>query len=181
MTGSRRNRLQEIDRARLSPLQEEVLTRLEQRRGRIVSPYKVWLHTPRIAEGMEVVGTGLNKESTLTLAELEIAVLSTAVFWNSPYVVNNHTRHALKSGLGQPVVDAILAGETVTINDPRLQLVADFVHDALVGKGSIEDAAFDTYERELGRTVIAELLVAIGYYTSVALAMRFHEATPNAD
>ena len=39
----------------------------------------------------------------------------------------------------------------------------------------LADAAFAEVEQALGRDGIAEVLVLLGYYTSVCLAMKVHE------
>jgi 4-carboxymuconolactone decarboxylase len=46
---------------------------------------------------------------------------------------------------------------------------------ALVSGAKLSDAQFAEIEAALGRSGIAEVLVLIGYYTSVALAMKVHE------
>ena len=176
---ARRNRLVEIDRAKTTPEQEAVIARLGEGRGRIPTPYKVWLHSPRLAEGMEVIGTYLNSGAHLSDAEFEIATLATAVFWRSPYVVTNHARHAVKAGVPEQAVEAILAGRRPVVDDKRLQTVSDFAADLLAG-ASIEDDRFDAYEAALGREVIAELIVLVGYYSTVSMGMRLHEIPARA-
>jgi len=44
-----------------------------------------------------------------------------------------------------------------------------------VGGAKLSDAEFGEIETALGREGIAEVLVLIGYYTSVALAMKVHD------
>ncbi|ABL71347.1 hypothetical protein Pden_3269 [Paracoccus denitrificans PD1222] len=170
--------------ARISPdqanaAQKRVIDRLGAGRGRIPTPFNIWLHSPRLAEGMEIIGTHIDADSTLTQAESEIAILSTAVHWNAPYVIANHQKHALKAGLGEEVVAAILDRRRPDGLSGRLGVVADAVWDILNG-GMVGDVAFVRYDTELGRELIAELLVTIGYFTSVSLAMSLHALAPKA-
>jgi 4-carboxymuconolactone decarboxylase len=44
-----------------------------------------------------------------------------------------------------------------------------------VSGAKLSDAEFAEIEQALGREGIAEVLVLLGYYTSVALAMKVHE------
>jgi 4-carboxymuconolactone decarboxylase len=44
-----------------------------------------------------------------------------------------------------------------------------------VSSTKLSDAEFAELEKVLGRNGIAEVLVLLGYYTSVALAMKVHE------
>ena len=172
-------RLEPIATERADDEQKKVIVRLGEGRGRIPTPFNIWLHNPRLAEGMEIIGTHVDHSPVLSEAETEAAILSTAVFWNAPYVIANHRRHALKSGVPQAVVDAILAKQRPGPVDGRLGVVCDAVGDLLAG-GVVDDARFARYASELGRAVIAELIVTIGYFTSVSLAMTFHALQPKS-
>jgi len=171
------NRLERIDAETASDEQKKVIARLGEGRGRIPTPFNIWLHNPHLAEGMEIIGTHIDHSPVLSEAESEVAILSTAVFWNAPYVIANHSRHALKAGVPEPVVAAILAKKRPETVEGRLGAVCDAVCDILAG-GMMEDARFARYEAELGRAVIAELLVTVGYFTSVSLAMSMHALEP---
>ena len=173
------DRLARINLETATPEQVAVAASLGEGRGRVPTTYQVWLHHPALAEGMERVGTPLKQSEALNEAEKEVAILATAVFWNAPYVTANHTRHAAKAGLSEEVIAAILAKRRVEGVPGRLGVVCDAVADIL-GGALIGDAAFERYAAELGRAAIAELLVTIGYYSSVALAMSFHGMEPKA-
>ncbi len=171
------NRLATIDPQAATAEQARVIARLGEGRGRIPTPFNIWLHNPRLAEGMEIIGTHVDRSPILNEAETEVAILSTAVFWNAPYVVANHRRHALKSGVPEAVVTAILERRRPAGVDGRLGAVCDAVCDLLAG-GAMDDARFARHDAELGRAVIAELLVTIGYFTSISLAMTMHALQP---
>jgi 4-carboxymuconolactone decarboxylase len=113
----------------------------------------------------------------LSEAESEVAILSTAVFWNAPYVIANHRRHALKAGVPEPVVAAILEKRRPEAGDDRFGLVCDAVCDILAG-GAIDATRFERYDAGLGRSVIAELLITVGYFTSISLGMTLHALEP---
>lgn len=170
-------RLEPVDPQKASEEQQKVMARLGEGRGRIPTPFNIWLHNPHLAEGMEIIGTHVDHSPVLSEAETEVAILSTAVFWNAPYVIANHCRHALKSGIPESVVTAILEKRRPESVDGRLGVVCDAVADILAG-GAIDDARFARYAAELGRPVIAELLITVGYFTSVSLAMTFHALEP---
>ena len=93
------------------------------------------------------------------------------------FVIQAHVRHGLRAGLGPEVVDALTERRRVDTDDPRLQLVADLVADALAG-GEVDDGAFFRYEQVLGRRGLAEIIALVGYYTAVSLGMRLHGVEP---
>ncbi|WP_025596488.1 hypothetical protein [Burkholderia sp. WSM2230] len=171
------NRLQRIDPDQATGEQKKVIARLGEGRGRIPTPFNIWLHNPNLADGMEIIGTHVDHSPVLSEAESEVAILSTAVFWNAPYVIANHRRHALKAGVPQAVVEAILEKRRPEAGDDRLGLVCEAVCDILAG-GVVDDARFARYDAELGRAVIAELLITVGYFTSISLGMTLHALQP---
>lgn len=171
------NRLAPIEAGTATPRQKEVMDMLGEGRGRIPTPFNIWLHNPALAEGMEIIGTHIDSSPILSEVETEVAILATAVFWNARYVIANHQRHALKAGVPQAVVTAILDRQRPALGHGRLGLICDAVGDILAG-GVVEDARFARYEEGLGRAVIAELLITVGYFTSVSLAMNLHALQP---
>ncbi|MGZ3291446.1 MAG: hypothetical protein ACXU87_25785, partial [Xanthobacteraceae bacterium] len=58
------NRILEIPPEKLSAEQSKVFDQLTAGRGRILGPYKIWIHSPTVASGMERIGTFLNKFSS---------------------------------------------------------------------------------------------------------------------
>jgi 4-carboxymuconolactone decarboxylase len=171
------NRLERIDPEHANDDQKKVIARLGEGRGRIPTPFNIWLHNPRLAEGMEIIGTHIDRSAVLSEAEGEVAILAAAVHWNSPYVIANHRRSALKAGLPEAAVNALLEKRRPEGVDGRLGLICDAVCDLLAG-GAVDDARFARYESELGRAVLAELLIVLGYFTSVSLAMTLHALQP---
>ena len=121
---------------------------------------------------MEQIGTFLNKRSSLSTREVEIGILVIAQHWQGDYVKQAHVR-AGKHGLTR-TIDAILAGADPKLADPHESAVPDTAA-SLVGGAKLSDAEFAEIEKVLGREGVAEVLVLLGYYTSVALGMKVHE------
>ncbi|MGA7486060.1 MAG: carboxymuconolactone decarboxylase, partial [Xanthobacteraceae bacterium] len=99
------NRILEIPPEQLTPDQATVFDRLTAGRGRILGPYKVWIHSPPVADGMEQIGTFLNKRSSLSKREVEIAILVIAQHWQGDYVRQAHIREGKAAGLPPETMD----------------------------------------------------------------------------
>ena len=168
------NRLLELPPEKLSPEQTAVFNRLVAGRGRILGPYKIWIHSPTVADGMEHIGTFLNKKSSLSTREVEIGILVIAQHWDADYVRQAHIKAGKAAGLTQETIDAILAGRDPKLSDPHERAVHRFAA-SLVGGVKLPDAEFAEIEKTIGRAGVAEVLVLLGYYTSVALGMKVHE------
>jgi 4-carboxymuconolactone decarboxylase len=168
------NRTLEIAQDKLTPEQSQVFEQLVAGRGRILGPYKIWIHSPRVAAGMEQIGTFLNKRSTLSSREVEIGILVIARHWAADYVQNAHIREGKRVGLSDEVVDALVKGTEPPLTDPHERGVYKFA-SALTGGAKLSDAEFAEIETAIGRDGIAEVLVLLGYYTSVGLGMKIHQ------
>src|SRR3954470_4161644 len=120
------SRIAEIAPDALTPEQAKIFEQLTAGRGRILAPYKVWIHSPTVASGMEHIGTFLNKRSSLSAREVEIGILIIANHWRGDYVVAAHIREGKKGDLSQEVIDAILNGSEPKLADPHEQAVHRF-------------------------------------------------------
>ena len=168
------NRTLEIPAEQLTAEQKTVFDQLVAGRGRILGPYKIWIHSPTVAGGMEHIGTFLNKRSSLSTREVETGILVIAQHWDGEYVRQAHIKAGKAAGLTQEQIDAILSGGDPKFTDPHERAVHRFAV-ALASKTKLSDAEFAEIERAIGRNGIAEVLVLLGYYTAVALGMKVHE------
>jgi 4-carboxymuconolactone decarboxylase len=168
------NRIKDLAPNEMTPDQTRVFEELTAGRGRILTPYKVWIHSPTVASGMEKIGTFLNKHGSLSPREVEIGILIIARHWQADYVLQAHIREGKRVGLPDEAITAICEGRDPKLTDPHERAVHDFAV-ALAGARKPSDAEFAEHERVLGRNGVAEVLVLIGYYTSVALAMKVHD------
>ncbi len=168
------NRLVELSPDQQTPEQKKVFDQLVAGRGRILGPYKIWIHSPTVASGMEHIGTYLNNKGSLSKREVEIGILVIATHWKADYVQTAHAREGKRVGLSDEIINALVAGKEPPLTDPHERGMHRFA-SALVSGTKLSDAEFGEIEQAIGRQGIAEVLVLLGYYTSVALGMKVHE------
>lgn len=166
-------RFLELPLDQLTPDQRAGFDALLQGRGRIPTPYKVWLHSPGLLRAMEQLGTFLNKQSTLTERQIELGVCLIARHWRTDYLFRAHSARAIKAGIPPEVIDALRDNQTPDLPDPREQAVYDL---AILAQepGPGPDQTFDRAVASLGRDGLAEVLCLLGYYSAVAIAMKLH-------
>jgi len=167
------SRIQDIAPEQLSPEQKAVLEAVQAGRGFLPAPYRVWLHNAPVAERMERLGTHLNKRGLLSEREFEIAIVVVGQQLNSPYVIDAHLKALVRTGHPAEVVDAMRARLRPTFATERESVIYDIAMNTYDPQPA-SDELFDRATRVLGRDGLAELIVLIGYYTSVALAMKMH-------
>jgi len=168
------NRTQDVAPDQLTSEQKSIFERLVAGRGRILGPFKIWIHSPAVASAMEALGTHLNKRGSLSPREVEIGILVISQHWDADYVRTAHIRAGLAVGIPQETIDAILAGRDPKLTDHHERAVHKFAA-ALANGAKMSDADFADVEKVLGRKGIAEVLTLLGYYTAVSLGMKVHQ------
>ena len=167
------SRIKDIPENELTPEQAKVFKDLVAGRGRLLAPYRIWIHSPRLAAALETIGTFLNKKSSLSEREVELTICIIANHWKAEYVWTAHTRISVQLGIPQSVFDAIRAGQDPVLDNERERAVYDLAKIAMEPGGG-SDEVFARAERLLGRNGIAEVLALLGYYSSVSMGMKLH-------
>ena len=166
-------RIKEIPENELSAEQAKVFKDLVAGRGRLLTPYKIWIHSPRLAAALETIGTFLNKGSSLTEREVELTICIIANHWKGDYVWTVHVRMCRDLGFAQSVFDAIQAGQPPVLDNERERAVYELATIAMQPGGG-SDEVFASAEKLLGRSGIAEVVALLGYYSSVVMGMKLH-------
>jgi len=166
-------RIKEIPEDELTAEQKQVIKDLVAGRGKLLTPYKIWIHSPKLAAAFEKVGTFLNKACSLSEREVEFIVCIAANHWKGEYVWASHVQTCIDLGIDKSVFVAIKAGQMPVFNNERDRAIYDLAQIAMApGAGS--DEVYNRAEKLLGRNGIAEVLVLLGYYSSVAMGMKVH-------
>lgn len=166
-------RIKEIPEDKLTPDQAQVFKDLVAGRGRLLTPYKIWIHSPKLASALETIGTFLNKKSSLTEREVELTICIIAAHWKGEYVWAAHVKRCLELGYPQSVFDALKAGQAPKLDNERERAVYDLSKIAMEPGGG-SDEVFARADKVLGRAGIAEVIALLGYYTSVSMGMKMH-------
>ena len=174
------NRLVEIAPDRLSKEQTLLMEKLVRERGRVPTPFKIWLHSPVLANCLNDLGIYIARGTSLAKSEAEIAVLILAAHWRADYVFAMHRKEAREAGLAVEVIDAIEGnGDSLSIHgalDDRQRCIHRLVR-AFTERRTVPDDDFLTAAHELGHAGIADVLALCGYFTSVALAMKLYQVS----
>lgn len=167
------SRIREIPPEQLSPEQKAAIDALLGGRGRIPGPYKIWLHSPLMMQRLERLGTFLVKESSLKPREQELAILAIAHHWHGNFVFTVHARVAREQGVPEQAIEDIRNGRMPSLSDPREAAVVEIALTA-PDADPASDAVFARAIAALGEQGLADLLVYLGYYSTVAIAMKLH-------
>jgi len=167
------NRIKEIPEGEMTAEQAKVFEELVAGRGRLLTPYKIWIHSPKLAAALQTVGTFLNKASSLSEREVELTICIIANHWKGEYVWAAHVKRCVELGFARSVFDAIRAGGRPKLDDERERALYDLATISMAAGGG-SDEIFKRAEKLLGRNGIAEVLGLLGYYSSVSMGMKLH-------
>ena len=142
-------------------------------RGRVPTPFKVWLHSATLPRAIETIGTMLNTNSKLTEREFELAIVLIAQHWESPFVIDAHIKFLRKTGMPESILTS-LVNRTPPAYETEREKAIDAIYRAFDRKEVASDAVFEHAVEHLGRDGLAELIAFLGYYSSVAMAMKLH-------
>lgn len=166
-------RILEISPEQLTAEQKAGIEAVIGGRGRLLTPYKIWLHSPTLMRALETLGTFLNKASSLSEREVELCIVLVAQHWKGEYVFTVHLRRLKELGVPAAAIEAIRRGATPDLSDARERAIYD-LFKASEAEGPGSDEVFDRATKVLGRNGLAEVLALFGYYSAVAIAMKLH-------
>lgn len=174
------SRILEIEESQRTPRQKAAIEALLAGRGRMLTPYKIWLHSPALFEAMEKLGTFLNKGGSLAEREVELGITLIAKHWGGQYVYNAHIKMSLDAGQKREVMQAIKENRDPPFETERERAIY-LLANAAAAPGAGSDETFDFALRTLGRDGVAEAIALFGYYSAVAIGMKLHRVPPPPD
>jgi 4-carboxymuconolactone decarboxylase len=139
-------------------------------RGALIGPFVPLLRSPELMTRLQLVGEYLRFASVLDDDLFELAILAVARRWDQRFEWGHHQPIALAKGVPSPVVDDVESRRRPASGRPEFGLVWDLVQ-GLLNEGGIRDEVFDDGVSTLGEQAVVELVVTVGYYTTLALTM----------
>ena len=173
MTGTF-GRYEELPLDKMSAEQRAGYDYIVEDRGRLVGPYKVWMHNPKLLRAASPLGRHFTPEaSSLTEREREIAVIVITARWRSDYPCAAHEKRGKEIDLGDAAVEAMVAGLPVSFADEKEQLVYE-IAVSLADNRIVSQGLHDRAVAVLGHERITDTIVLMSYYTAVSLTMNFY-------
>ncbi len=173
------SRIKDIPEGEMTAEQTKVFEHLVGGRGKVTTPYKMWIHAPQLAAALATVGNYLNTASSMRPREMELIKCIIGDHWKGEYLWTAHARKGVMLGIPQSVFDAIRAGQTPQLDDERERAIYDLTKIAMEPGGG-PDEVFNRAEKLLGRNGIAEVLSLMGYYSAVAMGLKVHRVAAPA-
>ena len=137
--------------------------------GRLHGPFNAMLLAPQVGLAMQELGGALRYRTSLTDREREIAILQVAVARRSEFEWYAHERVGVRAGLTDDELTDLLRGELPATLTAEETLVHRTVR-ALLDRRDLDDTEYAAAET-LGSEKLAEIVMLVGYYDSLALLL----------
>jgi 4-carboxymuconolactone decarboxylase len=160
---------------------EQTLAVEEFKRLRGVEPFGPFvdlLVSPELMTRVSALGEYLRYRSALPPRLSELAILITAAHWQQQFEWDIHAPIALKAGVSQATIDALLAGEEPANLDADAQAIYE-VCVALHRERILPRETRQRAEAQLGEQPVMDAIAICGYYALLAMILnsRTHSGT----
>jgi 4-carboxymuconolactone decarboxylase len=140
-------------------------------RGGVSGPFRAWLYSPKLANGLVEVGNYLRFDSHLTKRMIEHTILLVASEWEANFVFTHHASLAIEEGLSEEVVEYIRLGRRPPYVREEDFAVHELVRCLLKG-GEIDSVTWDRTVAVLSPEAVVDLIGLTGYYVMVAMTTK---------
>lgn len=136
-------------------------------RGAVPSPFLAMLDSPLLADNIQQVGVTLRFGGSLSDADRELAILTTAAVVNCNYEWQYHEPIAVLSGLAPEAIAATRSGIPMALNDRRWARLILFC-TSIVESRRVDPLLLNEVIGIVGREGATELIAICGYYALLA-------------
>jgi 4-carboxymuconolactone decarboxylase len=150
---------------------QELYDQIAAHRGHVARPFAALLNSPEAASRVAMLGEQLRYVSPTISSEVrEIITLTTARIMKCQYIWTHHCDSAKEAGVREEVIEAIKEGGPPRRLLPKESVFLQFTRELLEDK-RVRDATYSAVEHLLGRQGAVDLIVTIGYYAMLCLAV----------
>jgi 4-carboxymuconolactone decarboxylase len=136
----------------------------------VKGPFDAMLRSPGLTAQTQKLGAYIRFENKFEFRLAELAGLMTASFWRQQYEFYVHIPHALKAGVKQSTIDAIMEGRRPPELAPDEADCWEFVHELYTNK-SVSDPTYARAIARFGEEAVMDLIGVCGYYSMIAMVM----------
>lgn len=168
-----------LKREELNAEQGRVYDEAKAANAPVGGPYYAYIRNPRLFTASQELGKAIGSFK-LTGRERQIAILTTARFWNARYPWGAQVRNSLAQGVDQATVDAINAGRTPDLPNPREAMAHKLAKELLTNKG-LSEATYKEAEKLFGTDDLVGLVASVGQFSMVSCSANAFDITPTEE
>ncbi|MFD0664801.1 carboxymuconolactone decarboxylase family protein [Thermocatellispora tengchongensis] len=139
--------------------------------GALRGPFNAFLLSPRLGDALQNLGAAIRYRTALPPRVREMAILTVAAHWDSPFEQSAHEHVGRACGVTEEEMAAIREGRVPDLADPYERACAHLAR-LMVADGDVDDESWDSWADQAGNITVFELSTLVGYYAMIALQMR---------
>ena len=160
-----------LNREDLQANKKEFFDQIAALRGHVARPFSALLNSPDIAASVARVGDLLRYTSPTIPEDIrEIITLTTAKAFDCQYVWTHHVGSAKQSGITEEVIEVIRDEPTPRKLLPKQAVFVQFTRE-LIERKKVRDSTYSAVDHLLGQAGTIDLIVTIGYYSMLCIAI----------
>ena len=165
----------------LTPEQKILHADLMRTRKRLSGPFVVWLRSPALAHGANMLAQALRENGKLERRLFELIVLMVARHWSAQYAWYSHEPAALAACLSPDVIAAIRERRAPKFAKLDEQLIYQAVGEILDTK-ELSEPSYRRLVEHFGLELTIEAISVAGFYGMVGTVLKaFDISTPNGE
>ena len=170
-------RLSQIERGDLPADQQHIFDEIAGSRGAVRGPFAMLLHSPEVAGRIAHTGAYIRFETTLPDDLRELAILTTARFWDCQYEWTAHEPAARNAGLEEEIIELLRFGRPLADAGALPGLGARErtiirVARELINEPKVSAETFVEAQTLFGNKGVMDLTGLVGYYTFVNYTLK---------
>lgn len=169
-------RIKILGRGDMDDDQGRVYDEVEAAGGPLGGPYWAYIRNPELMRRCQDLSSCL-RSSPLSGRERQIAVLTVIRHWAAEYPWAVQVRASLAAGVDQDTIDAINAGDTPDLTDPR-EMAAHLVARELLADRGLGDATYAAAEAAFGTADLVNLVAVVGQFSMTCCTANAFDVTP---
>ena len=143
-------------------------------RGSVRGPFSVLLHSPEVARRVAHLGSYIRFESTLSSAEQELAIITTAREFDCDYEWAAHTILARQAEVSEEAIETVAnRGPLDSLTEDEAMII--LYSRELLRQHRVSDKTFRAAKARFGEQGITDLTATIGYYGMLACVLNTFE------
>lgn len=143
-------------------------------RGEVRGPFKVLLHSPKLAECVQRTGAYVRFDSVVPWKLRELAILITAHHWSSQYEWYAHEKEARRAGLDEGIIEAVRHGRRPDFTEDAEQEIWTFCTE-LYATRRVSEPTYRRIVARHGQQGAIDLCGLLGHYNLIALTLNTFE------
>jgi len=169
-------RIAVLKRADMNAEQGAVYDAAEKAGNPTGGPYWAYIRYPKLMQAAQDMGNTL-RAGPLSGRERQIAVLTVVRHWNARFPWAAQVRASLAAGVDQPTIDAINAGKTPDLADPRERMAHALARE-LLGRKGLSETTYKEAEKLFKPEELVTLVAAVGQFSMVSCTANAFDITP---